>query len=83
MQCSLQDAFTLGSRIEGLYKVYGIPIRALVHDSNHQCEMWHHRFTHLHYEALPKVRRMASKMPEIQANHDGVCSICAIEKKLK
>lgn len=77
----MRDAFTLGSRIEGLYRVNGIPLQALVHDSNHQSEILPQRFAHLHYEALPKVRRMVSRMPDVQSNHDGVCPRCANGKK--
>lgn len=53
----------------------------MVHDINHQSELWHQRFAHLHYDALPKVRRMVSKMPKVQTKHDGVCLGCVSGKK--
>lgn len=80
---SLKDVFAWGSRIEGLYKVNRRPIQALVHDSNHQCELWHRRFTHLHYRALPNVRNMVFGMPKIRLDHDGVCQGCASGKHVK
>lgn len=79
----MRDALTLGSRIEELYRVNGRPMRAMVHDSNHQSELWHRRFARLHYEALPKVRRMVFGIPEVQTNHDGVCPRCVSGKKLR
>ena len=54
---NMRDGLTLGSRCEGLYKINGIPIHALVHDIKHQSEHFHRRFTHLHYKALPHVRK--------------------------
>ena len=38
---NMRDALTLGSRCEGLYKINGRPIHALIHDINHQSELWH------------------------------------------
>lgn len=37
----MRDAFKLGSRYEGLYRVTGRPLLALVHDTNHRSELWH------------------------------------------
>lgn len=83
MRSSMRDAFTLGSRFEGLYKVNGKPIHMLIHDKNHQCELWHQRFTHLQYKALPHVRKMVSRMLEIRVDNDGVFQGCASEKHVK
>ena len=65
LNSSMREAFTLGSRCEGIYKVNGKPIHALVHDIDIQCELWHKRFAHLHYKALPHVRNMVSRMSNI------------------
>jgi len=48
-----KDAFTLGFRVDGLYQVGGSPLGAMASDTSLQCELWHQRFTHLHYKALP------------------------------
>ena len=61
---------------EGLYKVNGKLIHALVHDIDPQCELWHRRFTHLHYKVLPHVRKMVSTMPEIIMDYERVCPRC-------
>lgn len=29
----------------------------LISDTSLQCELWHQKFSHLHYKALPGVRR--------------------------
>ena len=83
MESCMRDAFTLGLRLGGLYGVNGRPIWALVRVNNHQSELWHWRFAHLHYEALSKVRELVFGMPEVQANHDGVCLGCVSWKKSK
>lgn len=77
----MRDTFTLESIIQGLYRVNGRPLRAMIHDSDHQSELWHQRFPHLHYETLPKVRRMVFGVPEVQTSHDGVCPGCTSGKK--
>jgi len=80
MESCMRDAFTLGSRIEGLYRVNGRPLLAMVHNINHQSELWHRRLAHLHYEALPKLKKLVSRMPDVQASH-GVCLGHASRKK--
>jgi len=77
------NAFTLGSRFEGLYRVIGITLLAMVHNTNHQSEMWHLRLVHLHYDALPKLKKLVSEIPNVQAQHDGVCPWCASGKKTR
>ena len=54
----LRDAFTLGYRFERLYKVIVRPLLALVHDTNHQSKLWHRRLAHLHYDILPKMKKI-------------------------
>ena len=76
LNSSMRETFTLGSRCEGLYKVNGKPIHALVHDTDLQCALWHKRFAHLHYKALPHVRKMVSGILEISLDHEGVFLVC-------
>ena len=75
-----KDAFTLGFRVEGLYQVGGSPLGALTCNTSLQSELWHRRFAHLHYKALPGVRKMVTNMPEFNMNHEGVCQGCAAGK---
>ena len=67
----MRESFTLRSGCEGIYQVNGKPIHALVHDTYFQCELWHKIFAHLHYKALPHVRKMFSGMLEIRMDHEG------------
>ena len=52
---SLESAIKIGVRVGGLSKLLGHPIQALVHKTVNLCELWHRRFGHLHYGALPKL----------------------------
>jgi hypothetical protein len=57
--------------------------QALVHRFINPCELYHRRFAHIHYKALPIVRKMVKGLPEIQVFHDGVCKGCAQGKNVK
>jgi len=81
MESRTRDAFTLVSRIEGLYRVNGRPLLAMVHDINHQSDIWNQRLAHVWYEALSKLNKFFSGMFDVQDSHDGVCSWCANRKK--
>jgi len=37
----MKDAFTLGSKVKGLYRVIRRPLLAKSHDTDHQSEIWH------------------------------------------
>ena len=74
------DAFTLGFSVEGLYQIEGSTLGALTCDASLQSELWHRRFAHLHYKALPGVRKMVTGMPDFNMNHEGVCQGCATRK---
>lgn len=74
---------TLGTRFQCLYKVNGRPLHALIHENSHQCELWHWRFSHLHYKALPHVRNMVSGMSKIRLVHDGFYQWCASVNRVK
>eukprot|EP00253_Pinus_taeda_P006397 PITA_06397 len=76
------DAFTLGFRVDSLYQVGGSPLGVMSCDTTLQSELWHQRFAHLHYKALPDVRQMVTGMPEFQVEKEGVYPGCA-EGKLK
>ena len=46
------------------------------------CELWHRRFGHLNYCALPSLPDMVIGMPPIKLVHDGVCKGCALSKNV-
>ena len=79
---NFKDAFTLGFRVDTLYQVGGSPLGAMSCDTSLQSKLWHRRFAHLHYKALPDMRQMVTGMPEFKVEHEGVCPGCA-EGKLK
>ena len=74
---NFKDAFTLGFRVDTLYQVGGSPLGAMSCDTSLQSELWHQRFAHLHYKALPDVRQMVTGMLEFKVEHEGVCQGCA------
>lgn len=73
----MRDAFTLGSRFEGLYRVTRRPLLSLVCNINHLSELWHHRMAHIHYDALLKFKKLVSCIPNVQAHNDGFFRGCA------
>ena len=78
-----KGAFTLGFRVDGLYRVEGSTLGALASDTSLQCELWHIPFSHLHYTYLPHVRKMFSRIPEIRMDHKGVFPRCVSGKNIK
>jgi hypothetical protein len=77
------DAVVIGVQEGGLYKLKGCSDSTLIHDTVNSSELWHRIFSHLHYRALPIVRKMVTRLPEIQVNPDGVCKGCAQGKNVK
>ena len=80
---TIDDAIVIGVEEGGLYKLKGRSDQALVHSTINPCELWHRRFAHLHYRALPIVSKAVIGIPELQANHEGVCKGCAQGKNVK
>ena len=80
---SLELAIEIGVQIGGLYKPLGHLIQALVRKTVNLCELWHRRFGHLHYGALPKLQNSVTSMPDILNDHDGVCRGCVLGKNVK
>jgi len=66
-----KDASTLRFRVDGLYQVGGSPLGGMTCDTSIQSALWHKRFVHLHYKALPGVRKMVTGMLEFNINHEG------------
>ena len=80
---NLESAIVIGFRVGGLYKLLGHLIQALVHKTVNLCEIWHHKFGHLHYGALPRLQNIVTSMPDFLNDHDGVCRGCVIGKNVK
>ena len=54
-----------------------------MHKTVNLCELWHHRFGHLHYGALPKLQNSVAGLPDFLNDHDGVCRGCVLSKNVK
>jgi hypothetical protein len=61
---SLESAQVIRVREGNLYRLQGEPVRALVHNINNLCELWHKRMGHLHYKALPILREIVTGLLE-------------------
>ena len=81
---NIDDVVIIGIHEDRLYKLKGKAYQALVHSTSiNPCELWHGRFAHIHFKALPIVNKMVKGLPEIQALHDGLCKSCAQGKNVK
>ena len=58
-------------------------LKALVHDTISLIELWHRRLAHLHYGALPTLRKVSIGLPEFGDQLSGVCCGCALGKNDK
>jgi hypothetical protein len=70
-------------RDNNLYKLTIKPVQALLHDTINLSELWHRRFAHIHYRAIPALKKMVTCLPEIQIQHEGICKGCALGKNIK
>ena len=66
-----------------LYKLKGHLEQALIHDSVEPNELWHRRFAHVHYRAIPLASKAIEGLPKIESKHDSVCKVCAEGKNTK
>jgi hypothetical protein len=57
---SIDDAVVIGVQGGGLYKLKGLSNSTLVHNTVTPSELWHRRFAHIHYRALPIVSKMVT-----------------------
>jgi hypothetical protein len=80
---TFDDAVVIGVEDGGLYKLKGQSDSSMVHDTVNPSELWHRRFSHLHYKAIIVVRKMVTGLPEIQEEPDGVCKGCSQGKNMK
>ena len=62
---TIDDAIVIGVLQGGLYKLKGESNQALVHNTINLCELWHRRFAHLHYRALPIVSKAVTGKLEL------------------
>jgi transposase InsO family protein len=80
---SIEDARVIGSREGNLYRLLERNEEALVHDEVNPNELWHRRYAHINYQALPFLRKMVEAIPELKSTHEGICKGCALGKNIK
>ena len=73
---NFKENLTIGFRVDTLYQVGGSPLGAMSYNTTRQTELWHLRFAHLHYKALPEARKVVTGMPELRDDHEGICQGC-------
>jgi hypothetical protein len=66
-----------------MYRLQGEPIRALVHNSDNLCELWHKKMGHLHHRALPIQREIVIGLLEFKVEQHSVCRGCTLGKHAK
>ena len=57
------EKIEIGVREGGLYRLTAKLLKALVHDTISPIELWHRRLAHLHYRALPTLRKVSIGLP--------------------
>jgi transposase InsO family protein len=80
---SIEDARVIGSHEGHLYRLLEQNEEALVHDEVNPNELWHRRYAHINYQALPFLRKMVEGIPELKSTHEGICKGCALGKNIK
>jgi hypothetical protein len=80
---NIKNARVIGIREGNLYRLLEHNEEALVHNEVNPNELWHRRYTHINYQALPFLKRMVEGIPELQSTHEGICKGCALGKNIK
>jgi hypothetical protein len=83
-----KDSHIISSKVicfreNNLYKLNIKLVQALSHDTISLSELWHRILSHIHYRALPDLRKMVTCLLEIKIHHEGVCKGCALGKNVK
>jgi hypothetical protein len=80
---SIENVRVIGSREGNLYRLLEKNEEALVHNEVNPNELWHRRYAHINYQALPFLKRMVEGIRELQSTHEGICKGCALGKNIK
>jgi hypothetical protein len=80
---SVENARVIGTCEGKLYRLLERNDEALVHYEVNTSELWHRRYAHLNYQALPFLEKMVERIPELQSTHEGICRGCALGKNVK
>ena len=77
------ERIEIGIHDGGLYRLTAKLLKALVHDTISLIELCHGGLAHLHYRALPTLRKVSIGLPEFGDQHSGVWRGCALGKNDK
>jgi hypothetical protein len=83
---SITSTKVIGTRHERLYKFLFHPVRALIHSTSSNSdlfEIWHRRMAHLHHGALRVLREMVTGVPNFSSEHHELCNGCTLGKYTK
>jgi hypothetical protein len=80
---SIENARVIGNREGNPYRLLEQNEEALVHNEVNPNELWHIRYTHINYQALPFLKKMVEGIPELQSTHEGIYKGCALGKNIK
>jgi hypothetical protein len=80
---NIENARVIGTHEGRLYKRLERNDEALVHDEVNLNEIWHRRYSHINYQALPFLKKMVERIPELQSTHEEICKGCALGKNIK
>jgi hypothetical protein len=61
----IENARVIGTREGRLYRLLEQNDEALVHDEVNPSEIWHRRYAHINYQALPFLKRMVEGILEL------------------
>jgi hypothetical protein len=62
---NIENARVIGSREGNLYRLLEQNEEALVHDKVNPNELWHRKYAHINYQALPFLKRMLEGIPDV------------------
>jgi hypothetical protein len=80
---NIENVRVIGTREGRLYRLLERNDEALVHDEVKPNQLWHRRYAHINYQALPFLKKMVEGILELQSTHEGICKGCALGKNVK
>jgi hypothetical protein len=83
---SITSAKVIGTRHERLYKFLFQPVKALIHSTSSNSdlyEIWHKRMAHLHHGDLRVLKEMVTGVLDFSSEHHEICKGCTLGKYTK
>ena len=74
---TLEDVLVIGEEGGGLYKLKVHPETTLVHDTTSSSEFWHRWLAHINYKSCTYVRKVVTRLPDLNIDHEGTYKGCA------